>query len=336
MEEGFVLIDAQRAKEAVACAGRRLLNTGLVARTWGNVSCRVDADTFAITPSGLGYEHMTADDVVLYHMESGAFEGAYKPSSEKGVHAAAYRRFPNARFVIHTHQDYASALGLAGYEPLLTEGAISDCLGGVARAEYGLPGTKRLVQNVTNAMEGGAHCVLMAHHGALIIGQSAEEAFFRAERLERACMAARKGQPEQTSETGDALNTLVKQLAADGTVLAADAPSVIAASMQKAGLCAQLDDMAQMLGCRIRCVKPNANAVARALQKRDAVFVEGLGAICRGKTEGDARALCLLVKKACVCFLHTRACGEKATLSRLDSALMHAVYRLKYAKKIGG
>ncbi len=329
-------MDAQRAKEAVASAGRRLLDTGLVTRTWGNVSCRVDADTFAITPSGLGYEHMTADDVVLYHMESGAFEGAHQPSSEKGVHAAAYKRFPNAGFVIHTHQDYASALGLAGYEPLLTKDAMSDCLGGVAWAKYGLPGTKRLVQNVTDAMQGGAHCVLMAHHGALIIGQSAKEAFSRAEELERACMAACKGQPEQTSETGDALNALVTQLAADGTVFAADAPSIIAASMQKAGVCAQLDDMAQMLGYRIRCVKPNADAVSRALQKRDAVLVECLGAICRGKTEGDAHALCLLVRKACVCFLHTRVCGEKATLSRLDAALMHAVYRLKYAKKIGG
>ena len=108
-------------KQHVADAGRRLVREGLAARTWGNVSCRAEGTHIWITPSGLGYTHMGAEDIVRYDMASGEWEGKHKPSSEKMVHAAAYARFAQAHFVIHTHQDYASALSLAGFAALQME-----------------------------------------------------------------------------------------------------------------------------------------------------------------------------------------------------------------------
>ncbi len=93
--------------------GKKLQQAGLVARTWGNISCRIDENHFVITPSGLDYETMTAVDLVLMDIRNGVCCGAHKPSSEKGVHLAAYQTFPEVGYVIHTHQTYATAIGSA-------------------------------------------------------------------------------------------------------------------------------------------------------------------------------------------------------------------------------
>ena len=95
-----------------------LLETGLVARTWGNVSCRLDDTRYLISPSGLAYTRTTEADIALCATGSDTWSGPRKPSSERGIHAAAYRQFPEVGFVIHTHQTYASALGLAGSDAL--------------------------------------------------------------------------------------------------------------------------------------------------------------------------------------------------------------------------
>ena len=102
-------MNIEDAGKQVAESGRMLLDEGLTARTWGNISCRVGG-SMLITPSGLGYESMTGADVVTVDLESGKWSGSRKPSSEKGIHIAAYAAFPEAGFVIHTHQTYASAI----------------------------------------------------------------------------------------------------------------------------------------------------------------------------------------------------------------------------------
>lgn len=87
-------MEEQMARRLVAAEGKKLQQTGLVARTWGNISCRIDENHFVITPSGLDYETMTARDLVLMDIRNGVCCGAHKPSSEKGVHLAAYQTFP--------------------------------------------------------------------------------------------------------------------------------------------------------------------------------------------------------------------------------------------------
>lgn len=352
-------MDIMQAKQSVVAAGRRLLDEGLVARTWGNVSCRTGADTFVITPSGLGYDGMTADDVVPFCMADGTHTGARKPSSEKGVHAAMYRRFPDAGFVIHTHQTYATALGLAGFDGVSPTTEQEAALGGLALAAYGLPGTKKLVRAVAVAVRCGAHTVLMAHHGVLVAGKDADEAFARATLLEQICRAVLKGQPAETADDaesrtdltkraraaygqdcwpklGELVNLVAKAREAFPAADAAVMPAVVAASQAGRGVRAQLDDAAQMIGLWLPVVPADERAVLSALKTHDAVLVRGLGAICRADTEGDAAALCLLAEKACVAFLHAHACGKRALLSAPDVWLMRRVYLTKYSKKIEG
>ena len=96
-------MDILQAKQIVIAAGKKLVETGLIARTWGNVSCRIDSQSFVITPSGKAYETLTPDDIVLVRAADLSYDGDVKPSSEKGIHAQCYLLRPECNFVIHTH-----------------------------------------------------------------------------------------------------------------------------------------------------------------------------------------------------------------------------------------
>lgn len=180
--------EQKQAKELVIRAGRELVRSGLIARTWGNVSCRVDGGSFAVTPSGRLYETLTPADIVLCKAADASYEGDVRPSTEKGVHALVYRLYPDAGFVIHTHQPAASAVGAAAIHKMPPLGR--ELLGeGVPVAAYGLPGTKKLRNGVAAALrESSGRAVLMAHHGALCFGRDYEEAFAAVRQLEEACV----------------------------------------------------------------------------------------------------------------------------------------------------
>lgn len=176
-------MDELIAKELVVKSGLELVKNGLIARTWGNVSCRLDDKTFAITPSGRAYESLTPDDIVICKIEDGSYEGDIKPSSERGVHALVYRQRPDANFVIHTHQIQASAVSVVNKTEIpancSSEGET------VPLAEYGLPSTKKLVKGVENALSRTkGRAVIMSHHGTVCFGQSDRETFERALALE--------------------------------------------------------------------------------------------------------------------------------------------------------
>jgi L-fuculose-phosphate aldolase len=194
-------MDIGRAKNEVLEAGRELVKKGLVARTWGNVSCRIDETRFAITPSGRQYGDLTEDDIVVVEIETLAYEGAVKPSSEKGIHAAAYRLKAETNFVIHTHQTCATVLSVAGHSLITLSPEEREILGGPAPlAGYGLPGTKKLARNVERALkQSGAAAVLMEGHGALLTGGDRAQAFERAVLLEEIC---RRAMPETARGDG--------------------------------------------------------------------------------------------------------------------------------------
>lgn len=182
-------MDVLTAKKLVIEAGERLVETGLIARTWGNVSCRVDDKTFVITPSGKPYIGLTPDDIVEVAINTLEWGGNVKPSSEKGIHAEVYKEYPEANFVIHTHQKIASAVSALSTGIEKVAGEAANLIGSVIHlGGYGLPGTKKLKKGVTNALKlGSSKAVIMAHHGALCFGKDSEEAFQVANSLEKVC-----------------------------------------------------------------------------------------------------------------------------------------------------
>ncbi|HBY33145.1 MAG TPA: L-ribulose-5-phosphate 4-epimerase, partial [Clostridiales bacterium] len=94
----------EELKQKVFEANMLLPKYGLVTFTWGNVSA-IDRESglFVIKPSGVPYETMTADDMVVMDLEGNRVEGRYKPSSDTPTHLILYKRFPNIGGVVHTH-----------------------------------------------------------------------------------------------------------------------------------------------------------------------------------------------------------------------------------------
>lgn len=182
-------MDIMQAKLDVVKAGILLCEKGLIQRTWGNVSCRIDENSFAITPSGRDYLSLTPDDIVIVNISDLSYDGDIKPSSEKGVHAACYRLREDCNFVIHTHQTMASVAGLKGYDINHLEGESAAIIGKhVPLASYGLPGTKTLREGVTAAISrSSSKAILMKHHGAVCMGTDLENAFLVATELEKVC-----------------------------------------------------------------------------------------------------------------------------------------------------
>lgn len=180
-------MDEQKARAIVCEAGKRLLREGLVARTWGNVSVRLNGDVMIVTPGGLEYEDLTPDDMVKVNIKTLSYEGSIKPSSEKNLHATIYRERKNINAVIHTHQQNASTLAAARrtLPPVLDD--MAQIVGPDVRvADYAPSSSKAIVKNTVKALR-GRMAAFMANHGAVCIGRDIDEAFVVAQVLEKAC-----------------------------------------------------------------------------------------------------------------------------------------------------
>lgn len=105
----------EELKKRVYEANMLLPKYGLVTFTWGNVSER-DKETgyFVIKPSGVDYETMKAEDMVVVDMEGNVVEGKWKPSSDTLTHLEIYKAFPQVDGVVHTHSSYATSWAQAG------------------------------------------------------------------------------------------------------------------------------------------------------------------------------------------------------------------------------
>lgn len=157
--------------------GKKLVSCGLVQGTWGNISVRLDDDYMLATPSGLDYTRLTPADMVKVCINSLEYEGALKPTSEKGLHAAIYSGRPDVGAVIHTHSKYCSIFAAAQKEmPITSEEAQKTFGNSLPLASYGLPGTKKLMKNTAYAIGQNFGCI-MANHGMAACGSNLETAF---------------------------------------------------------------------------------------------------------------------------------------------------------------
>ena len=105
----------QKLKQQVFEANMDLPRYGLVTFTWGNVSA-IDRERglVVIKPSGVAYETMKADDMVVVDMSGNVVEGEYRPSSDTATHLELYRRYPSLGGIVHTHSTHATAWAQAG------------------------------------------------------------------------------------------------------------------------------------------------------------------------------------------------------------------------------
>ena len=352
-------------------AAARLVEEKLIERTWGNISARVSDTQFLITPSGLAYETMREEHLVLVNIADCSYTGQMKPSSEKGIHAAVYRLRPEVNFIIHTHPYWASVAGVAG---MALTGFIHPLLGKrIPCAAYGLPGTRQLRQAVEAEAAAWPDCraFLMHRHGALCLGRDMEDAFAAAQALEEVCEARVRDlldeQPAvptpmdwgSSSRQGDAFLLDWNRERRRYPVESAALPPVAAlhAAVYRAGnfqyaaheasqpvaaastggrrLRPYLDDLAQIAGADILCVPAEPRRVEKALRGRNAVLIQGMGALCAGRSEGDVEAVRALLRKGCAAKLYADEVPNCRPLSELDARLQRLIYQKSYERKQG-
>lgn len=314
------------AKKQVIKAGRELSETGLIARTWGNVSSRVDDKTFAITASGRNYLTLTEEEVVEVRISDLSYDGGIKPSSEKKIHREIYRLRPEANFVIHTHQENASAVSAMGLSRITLDKEYPGIGGHVICAEYALPGTNRLCANTVKAVEASqGKAVILKHHGAVCYGDSYEEAFQIAHDLEKACGEYLKKQIPRFQDRPQTKEAIQEQAAAVWNC----SPVIFAFMKEGISLRPYLDDFAQMAGTSMK-VK-NTQAIKPSIEGGKPVFIKGRGALCASRDIRDAEALSMLVEKNCKAYFAAKSSGGKS-IKFWECFLMRQVYLKKYSK----
>ena len=173
-------------REEITRVSRRMSDSGLVPTTSGNVSARTPEGDILITPSGLPYEDLQPEDMVLVDIEGKVLEGSLEPSSEVPMHTGLYRAKPGVGGVVHTHAPYSTALACLGLEipPVHYLLAALSEEGRVPLAGYATYGTEELAGYASEAL-GDAHSVcLLQNHGTIAVGETASKAYSLTEILE--------------------------------------------------------------------------------------------------------------------------------------------------------
>ncbi len=399
--------ELQEAKELVVKAGLELIEKGLIARTWGNVSARISDTQFVITPSGRAYEDLTPEEIVVVNIDDCSYEGDIKPSSEKGVHAAAYRHHPTVDFVIHTHQKAATIVSITGMEIRGVYEEFRPVLGEkVPCAAYAMSTTDSLRKKVERCIEMNprARAIMMMHHGTICMGDDYDHAFALAENLEACCEKVIKdnylrhswaktynddakrafflakneagAMPECIPDLGSSVRCGDKfTLTVGDTTVDVDintgvgingiapkieklhraiyntedctmirhlaTPDVVAVSQTGLGITPMIDDFAQIVGVDVKnCpwidgdTDACAKEIGEAIDNRNAVLIQGAGAMITGNTEGDMQALNIIMDKQCAAIVDVDIFNRAHYVPKLECFLMRTVYLAKYSKKI--
>lgn len=169
----------EEMRETVCRLHAELVRYNLVVWTAGNVSGRVPGtDLFVIKPSGVPYDELTPESMVVCDLNGERVAGEYAPSSDTAAHAYVYRHMPQVNGVVHTHSPYASAWAARG-EPIpcvLT--AMADEFGGeIPIGPFALIGGDDIGRGIVKTLSGHrSPAVLMQNHGVFTIGDSPKAA----------------------------------------------------------------------------------------------------------------------------------------------------------------
>jgi len=177
-------------RHALCAAGRRLFERDLIGAGEGNLSARRADGTFLVTPAGVGKGHLGPGDLLVVDGDGRVVSGHGRPSSELGMHLAAYAARPEIAAAVHAHPLTAVALTVAGLPwpgDLVPEAAVT--LGVVVVAPFAVPGTPGVAASLAPLLA-GHEVLLLERHGALCLGGTVTEAVDRMETLERVARIA--------------------------------------------------------------------------------------------------------------------------------------------------
>lgn len=169
----------EKLKEELVQLHLELPKNNLVAWTSGNVSARdPETNLVVIKPSGIRFEHLKPENMVVVDIEGNIVEGDYKASSDTASHCYIYRNMPGVNGVVHTHSRYATAFAVVGRSIPCHTTAMGDEFGGeIPCGGFALVGGEEIGQLVVEALQDSrSPSCLLVNHGVFAVGPSAEKA----------------------------------------------------------------------------------------------------------------------------------------------------------------
>lgn len=166
-------------REEVCALHAQLPLNNLVAWTSGNLSARdPETNLVVIKPSGIRFEHLTPQNMVVVDIDGKFVEGDYKASSDTTSHCYIYRHLPDVNGVVHTHSRYATAFAVTGRSIPCHTTAMGDEFGGeIPCGGFALVGGEEIGQRVIEALIGSrSPSCLLVNHGVFAVGSTAENA----------------------------------------------------------------------------------------------------------------------------------------------------------------
>ena len=175
----------QKEREMIVAYGKRMLSAGLTRGTGGNLSIYDrNLELMAITPSGIPYEEIEAEDIMIMKLDGTIVEGNKTPSSEHAMHEIVYRTREDVGAMLHVHSTFAVTLACLNEDlPAVDYRVAYSRERSVKCAPYASFGTTDLAVNALKTM-GNQNAVLLANHGMNVVGPDLPKAFAIAEQLE--------------------------------------------------------------------------------------------------------------------------------------------------------
>ena len=171
--------EVDRLRGEVAALHGELTRYQLAVWTAGNVSGRVPGeDLFVIKPSGVSYDELDADAMVVCDLDGNLVEGEREPSSDTAAHAYVYRHLPDVGGVVHTHSTYATAWAARGEAIPCVLTMVADEFGGdIPVGPFALIGDDSIGRGIVETLRGSrSPAVLMQNHGPFTVGKDARAA----------------------------------------------------------------------------------------------------------------------------------------------------------------
>lgn len=176
----------KQVKRDMVQVGKELYDRGLLIATDGNLSVRLTENEVLITASGICKGNMTEDQLTLVNLDGEIIEGL-KPARDIRMHLAVYKERPEVKAVVHAHPPITTGAAMSDID--LSRIALPEVLfslNGIAITRYCTPTTIEVPREVTRILKEQKNCqaILLANHGALTMGSSIYDAFYKMETLE--------------------------------------------------------------------------------------------------------------------------------------------------------
>lgn len=176
----------EKEKREVIKAGMSLDKYGLIALSGGNVSVRMPSGEVLVTPSGMIYEDMVEDDVLVVDLKGKILEGTRKPSVDTEALLYIFEHDPSVNAVIHTHQPYATAIGLIDDEFEVNLTTLANATKGSVPVTPFSSAASIDMGRDTVKFRGSSLGVILRHHGVITVGSSLKEALYACIYMEEA------------------------------------------------------------------------------------------------------------------------------------------------------